>query len=420
MRIIVVGAGVSGITAARDLTSAGAEVVVLEARDRIGGRTWTHDIAGAAVDLGGSWIHGPFGNPLTDEVARAGLLTRNDGTWGTGMAIFAEGKGWSSAALTATAVAVRSDFDFEEAAAALGRDGSYREAIDWYITDRRLEGGAAAAARFALEWQDAALNIGGLPDEVSIQGSAAYLQHPGGNTAIDGGYRRLVQHLSAGLDIRLGEPVLAIEHGGPGDALVSTTRTTHRADAVVVTIPVSVLATGGIVFSPSVAAHQAAAGRVGMATLEKVVLRFDRPVFPEETRRITFMSEDHRFPAWADMTHHAGAPTVIAFHNPRATPGMVEWTNEERSAEAHRVLSGILPDLPDPVATHVTEWRTDPYALGSYSFVAVGSSAEDMRALGQPGSDRLFFAGEHTVPEYFGTVHGAYVSGGRAARSIRR
>ncbi|HSH11962.1 MAG TPA: FAD-dependent oxidoreductase, partial [Ilumatobacter sp.] len=67
MKVVVVGAGVSGLTAARDLAVGGAEVVVLEARDRIGGRTWTADIAGAQIDLGGSWIHGPTHNPLADE-----------------------------------------------------------------------------------------------------------------------------------------------------------------------------------------------------------------------------------------------------------------------------------------------------------------------------------------------------------------
>ncbi len=420
MRVIVIGAGVSGLTAARDLSAAGADVVVVEARDRIGGRTWTHDIAGVPVDLGGSWIHGPFGNPLSDEVTLAGLATRNDGTWGTGMAVWVEGSGWAPPPVVATAVAVRTDFDFEEATAALGREGTYREGIDWYLTDRRLDGSSADVARFSLEWLDSALNIGGLPDEVSLTGSAAYHLHSGGNAAIDGGYRRLVDHLAAGLDIRLDESVLAIEHGGPVDALVSTTSGTLRADAVVVTVPLGVLKKRSITFLPALPGHHAAADRLGMATLEKVVLRFDTPVFPEHTRRITFVSDDHRFPAWADMTHHAGAPTVIAFHNPRATNTMATWSSERRVEEARRVLSSMLGDIPEPVDAHVTDWQNDPCAYGSYSYVAKGSSAQDMTTLGRPGSNRLFFAGEHTVPEYFGTVHGAFVSGARAAAALRR
>lgn len=418
MRVIVIGAGVSGLTAARDLSVAGADVVVVDARDRIGGRTWTHDIGGVPVDLGGSWIHGPFGNPLSEEVTRAGLVTRNDGTWGTGMAVWVEGSGWAPPPVVATAVAVRTDFDFDEAVAGIGREGTYREGIDWYLTSRRLDGPSAEVARFSLEWLDAALNIGGLPYEVSLTGSAAYRLHAGGNSAIDGGYRKLVDHLAAGLDIRLGESVLAIEHGGPGDALASTTSGTLRADAVVVSVPLGVLKKRSITFSPEIAAHHAAADRLGMATLEKVVLRFDTPVFPEHTRRISFVSDDHRFPAWADMTHHAGAPTVIAFHNPRATDGMESWSPERRLDEACTVLAAMVGDLPEPVAAYVTDWSHDPHAFGSYSFVAVGSSPQDMRTLSRPSSDRLFFAGEHTVPEYFGTVHGAYVSGIRAAAEV--
>ena len=120
MRVVVVGAGVSGLTAARDLTQAGADVTVLEARDRIGGRTWTADVAGAAIDLGGSWIHGPFGNPLADEARAAGLTWANDGLWGMGLTVFIEGRGWAPAHVAATLAASQADFDPAEAAAALG------------------------------------------------------------------------------------------------------------------------------------------------------------------------------------------------------------------------------------------------------------------------------------------------------------
>ena len=65
-RVIVVGAGMSGLTAARALQDQGYEVIVLEARDRLGGRTWTEDVGGATLDLGGAWIHGPRGNPLAE------------------------------------------------------------------------------------------------------------------------------------------------------------------------------------------------------------------------------------------------------------------------------------------------------------------------------------------------------------------
>lgn len=420
MRVIVVGAGVSGLTAARDLAEAGADVLVLEARDRIGGRTWTHEIGGAPVDLGGSWIHGPYGNPLSDEVRRAGIGWRNDGSWGTGTNVFVEGSGWAPAPVVATSVAIRFDFDPSEAADALGEaDAPYSAGSAWYVEDRGLRGLAAQVTRFGLDWQDAALNVGGHPDTVSLRGSAAYELHPGGNAALIGGYRSLVDHLAAGAEIRTAEPVLAVEHAGTQGVIVSTTEGGERCDAVLVTVPLGVLRARSIQFLPGIDGHLAAADRLAMANLEKVILRFDNPVLPEHMTRISFVSDDARFPAWADVSRHAGAPTLVAFHNPRAAEAMRDWTPERRVDEAMAALRLMFPDTPDPVATHATGWSDDPWSFGSYSYIPMGGTAEDMRHLSRPASNRLFFAGEHTVPEYFGTVHGAYVSGARAAASIR-
>lgn len=76
---VVVGAGIAGLTAAYELLAAGKDVLVLEARDRIGGRTHTIDLASAIVDLGASWLHGPRGNPLTGFLTKESLQWRSDG-----------------------------------------------------------------------------------------------------------------------------------------------------------------------------------------------------------------------------------------------------------------------------------------------------------------------------------------------------
>ncbi len=416
MNVLVIGAGIAGLTAARLLADSDVDVTVLEARDRIGGRTHTVDLAGSPVDLGASWIHGPYGNPLTDAVRAAGLSTRNDGVWGTGSAVFVQGSGWASPTIASTSVSARFDFDPMEAFEAVGEAG-YEAAAEWYAADRRLDGAAASVARFGIAWHEAALNIGGPPDRVSLQGSAAYRLHPGGNDVIVGGYGVLVDQLSSGLDVRVDEAVLAIEHGGSGGTIVSTTSGAHRADAVVVTVPLGVLRRGGISFSPAVHGHERAAARLDMATLEKVAIRFDDAFWPEDIRRITYVSSDHRFPAWVDMTDHAGAPVLVAFHNPTVTPELPD-TDEGRIEAALEVLEEMMGVIPVPVAATATDWRNDPWSGGSYSYIPVGATPSDMTMLGSQASDQLFFAGEHTVPEYFGTVHAAYVSGVRAADQI--
>ena len=113
---------------------------MLEARERVGGRTWTADVAGAAIDLGGSWIHGPIDNPVAAEAVEAGLTWSNDGVWGMGLTVFVEGEGWAPADVAATLVASQADFDPAEAADALGPTATYHDAADWYVRDRRLTG----------------------------------------------------------------------------------------------------------------------------------------------------------------------------------------------------------------------------------------------------------------------------------------
>lgn len=414
---VVVGAGVAGLTAAHDLVAAGCDVVVVEARDRIGGRTWTHDVGGSPVDLGGSWIHGPAGNPLAEFARAAGMTWRNDGMWGTGLALYDhDGRPCPHDELS-TLVAALSDFDPAEAAAHLPDDATFTQAAEWYVRDRDLEPEHAAVARFAIEWLEGALNVGGLPGDISVGGIAAYHLHGGGNVVLDGGYRTLVDHLATGVDVRLSTAVTAIDHGPHGCTVVAGGQTLP-ADHVVVTVPLTMLQRRAIRFDPGIPDHEAAADRLAMAHLEKVVLRFAEPVWPARHRRATFLTHDHRFTSWVDMSRHAGRPTLVGFHNPFATPGLVDLPPERRGELAVDVLRRAWPGLPDPIAVHVTDWTSDPLALGSYSYVPVGGSPADMVQLAASPSPRLHLAGEHTVREYFGTVHGAFVSGRRAAAAI--
>lgn len=416
--VVVVGAGVSGLAAAARLRAAGCEVVVVEARDRLGGRTWTHDLADAPVDLGGSWIHGPHGNPLAAYVREAGLTWRNDGKWGTGLAVVLDDGTPCRPDFASTLVAVLADFDAAEAADHLPPEATFVDAAAWYVRDRDLEGDHGDAARFAIEWLEGALNVGASPSTISVAGVSSYVDHGGGNLVLRGGYRALVDHLADGLDVHLGEPVVAIEHG-PGGCTVTTDRDSLVADHVVLTVPLTVLQQRRIRFAPAIAAHEAAADRLAMANLEKIVLRFDGPSpLPPMLRRITRLSDDHAFPTWVDLTRHAGTAAVACLYNPFATPGLADVAPDDRIPLAVDALRRAVPDLPEPSAAIATDWTNDPLALGSYSYVPVGGSPDDMAALAVSPSARLHVAGEHTVPEYFGTVHGAFASGRRAADAI--
>jgi monoamine oxidase len=414
MRVVVIGAGMAGLAAADAARHAGAEVVVLESRDRIGGRTWTVPLGPGAVDVGGAWVHDPVGNPVAEALASAGIDARNDGPFFSRMALWADD--WLDATdATALAAAVGADWHPVEVAAALADSDRFVDGVEWYISDRELDGRAAELVRFGLLWIMGSLVAAGPPDRLSLAGTAAYAEGGGGNLVVAGGYRTLVERLAADLDVRLEAPVTGIEHGGPrivvhcGDEKV-------ECDRVIVTVPLGVLQAGGIAFDPPLGSgHFGAIERLAMGTLEKIAFRFTERFWPDSAWQITRVSEDGSFPVWFDFSRHVGAPTLVALYNPATTPGLADLAAEQRVAPALDALQEMCGTVPDPEEIVTTDWTRDPHARGCYSYLPLGASVDDMRALAEPISDRVFVAGEATVPASYGTVHAAFSSGLRAA-----
>jgi polyamine oxidase len=414
MRVIVVGAGVAGLTAADAIRCAGGEVVVVEARDRIGGRIRTAPLGPGKVDLGGAWVHSPIDNPVAEALIAAGIETRNDGAFGGRMAVWADGWIEAPGATTITAV-LQGDWDPAEAREAIGESDRFVDGVDWFLADRGLGGHLAELARFALLWVVGPLVIAGPPDRISLAGAAAYAEGSGGNLVPAGGYGALLTLLAAGLEVRLGTTVTRIEHDGVGISVV-TDRGRFEGDRAIVTVPLGVLRAGGVTFDPPLdGAHARAVERLAMGTLEKLAFRFSERFWPDSVWEITHVAEDRAFPAWFDFSRHVGAPSLVALYNPYSTPGMAEMPAEDRARAALDALRRMFGSIPDPEETLVTDWARDSRSLGSYSYVPLGASVDDMRLLGEPPSANLLLAGEATVPECYGTVQAAFCSGLRAA-----
>ncbi len=417
MRVIVVGAGVAGLTAADAARHAGADVTVIEARDRIGGRTWTAPLGAGYVDLGAAWVHGPVGNPLAEALADAGIDTRNDGMFGSGMAVWADGWADAPEATTLTS-ALEGGWDPADVPTKVAASDSYLDGVEWFMADRELDGRVGNLVRFALIWVAGGGFISGPPERISLGGAATFAEGGGGNLIPAGGYRVLIERLASGLDIRRGTPATVIEHGGPGVAVRSDDGI-YKADRVVVTVPLGVLQGGDLVFDPPLAgSHAQAVERLAMGTLEKVVFRFEERFWPESVHWITHVADDHAFPQWVDLSRHTGSPTIAAIYNATLTPRISETPVEHRAGLALEVLRKMFGSVPDPEEALVTDWTADPWSLGSYSYIPIGAGPEDMRVLAEPVSERLVLAGEATVPESYGTVHAAFGSGLRAAAHV--
>src|SRR5271166_6179087 len=225
-RVIVVGAGIAGLTVANALTHGGVECAVVEARDRVGGRLHTVDMAGSPVDMGGSWIHHPIGNPLRVFADQVGVSCRS----GDPLAELAgfdciEERRLSPAEVQASLQMLYEDFPnaIDHLRIKLGPTSSVAEAIDAFVTGSGL---APAAARQARQGLRAAIEAEAADwsENQSLQWMWNETEYEGGyfGDLPAGGYRSLVDAMATGLDVRTGVEVAEIIVGADGVALHDT------------------------------------------------------------------------------------------------------------------------------------------------------------------------------------------------------
>ncbi|MFB7843487.1 flavin monoamine oxidase family protein [Microbacterium sp. NPDC056052] len=427
---IVIGAGMSGATAARLLTDAGRRVVVLEARNRIGGRMHTDRTAGFSVDLGASWIHGIEDSRLWElaQALEVPTIEFTVGSFQAGGRPIADFDGDGNR-MSATASA-RWVADVDTADRALEEAISRSAPGDTYldVTERALDALERRAGaldperideireffRHRVEEQCGAwigdLDAHGL-DEDTIDGDEVVFPR---------GYDELPQRIAAGLDVRLEHVVRRIARAADG-VRVETDHGVFTAAQAVVTVPLGVLKAGAISFEPPLPAEVAdPIARLGMGVFNKMFLQFPERFWADGVYAIRALGEPgEHWHSWYDVSAISGRPTLLTFAAGPFGRHAQTLTDDESAADAVAALRRLYgAAVPDPVARWITRWGEDPFSHGSYSHVATGSSHEDHDALAGPVDGVLHFAGEATWGEEPATVGGAYASGVRAAERI--
>lgn len=412
--VIVVGAGVAGLSAAARLRAAGLACEVLEALPRTGGRAWTDHppaLGGAALDHGASWLHAAERNPLADLARAHGDPLSGGGEWVRRVRV--DGRDATEAELTAYDAAWDSFSAAIAAHAAREPDVSVAEAVaglrgdPWLATVETFEATLIAAA-----------------DPADFSARDCHLNElAGSNLGVPGGLGALIQRRLAPLagPVRLSTPVSRIAWNDTG-VTVTTPAGPLAARAAIVTVSTGVLASGAIAFDPKLPGPQRAAiAGLPMGLLSKVALyaatdeRFGLAPGTSLHRRMARASDKAVF--W--LAWPQGAPYLLGFIGGSAAWDLSRAGKPATEAFARADLADLLGA--DAAARFgaavVTDWGENTAFLGAYAYARPGHT--EARGAMEAPVGRLMFAGEAwRLDGLAGTVGGAFLSGERAAEHI--
>ena len=409
--VIIVGAGISGLSAADYLIDIGKDILVLEARDRVGGRIWSHSWNGITIEEGANWIHTSDGNPLTEFAEKHGFTTYE--TPLNSMVVYLDGREINNDDYN---YVVNQFWSHILAKQFKGKDESLAKTVSDFKINRSFSFDKKKILNY-LANSEISNEYGTDMENLSRDYFDISKGYGDGELLLLDGLQQIIDILKDGVNVRLNHIVTKIAYQD-SRVIVYTKNKQFISEKVLVTVPLGVLKSGDIEFLPPLPKNkQNAISELGMGLLQKHWLLFEEVFWDEDVIWILSANEQN----WECMNYaHTGKPILLCF-------SMGKYAKYQESLADSIITSDIMSvlrntygqNIPAPVDVFFTKWASDKFSYGAYSFTSVGNTPETYYEISVPIDDLIYFAGEHTHQDYPATIHGAYLSGLRAAQSMK-
>uniref|UniRef100_A0A4W3HQF0 [histone-H3]-N(6),N(6)-dimethyl-L-lysine(4) FAD-dependent demethylase n=2 Tax=Callorhinchus milii TaxID=7868 RepID=A0A4W3HQF0_CALMI len=434
--VIVVGAGAAGLAAARQLQNFGIKVMVLEARDRIGGRVWDDYSLGVTVGKGAQIVNGCINNPIALMCEQFGIKMHK---LGDRCDLIQEG-----GRVTDPTVDKRIDFHFNamlDVVAEWRKDKNQLQDIplgekieviyNTFIQESGLQFSDLEAKVLQFHLSNLEYACGSSLHQVSARSwdhNEFFAQFAGDHSLFTAGYSSVINKLSDGLDIQLNAPVQSIDYSGDDIRIGTASGMLWTSQKVLVTVPLALLQRNIIKFYPPLPEKKLKAiNSLGQGIIEKIALQFPYKFWENKIQGADFFGHipptpEKRglFGVFYDMDPHGEHCVLMSVISGDAVVLIRDLQDKQVVELCMNVLRELFKEqeVPDPIRYFVTHWSKDPWSQMAYSFVKTGGSGEAYDIMAEDLQGKVFFAGEATNRHFPQTVTGAYLSGVREASKI--